>query len=74
MEEETGLVANELHLLAVIDPLPGATAAKTHLFLATDLRPGVVHRDDTEIGIAVHWMNLGDAVDAVRTGRIRASG
>ncbi|MER5210975.1 NUDIX hydrolase [Streptomyces sp. NPDC002838] len=70
LEEETGLIAGNLCLLGVIDPLPGATAARTHLLLATDLRPGVVHRDDTEIGMTVHWMKLGDAVGAVRAGRI----
>ncbi|MFD0437242.1 NUDIX domain-containing protein [Streptomyces chartreusis] len=74
LEEETGLVAGELRLLAAIDPLPGATAAKTHLFLATDLRAGVVHRDDTEIGMTVGWAKLGDAVDAVRGGRITEAG
>jgi hypothetical protein len=54
----------------VIDPLPGAAAAKTHLFLAIDLQSGVIHRDDTEICMTVHWAKRGDAVDAVRAGRI----
>lgn len=74
LEEETGLVARELRLLGVIDPLPGATVARTHLFLATDLRSGVVHRDDTEIGMTVRWTSLDDATDAVRDGRITEAG
>lgn len=74
LEEETGLVASDLRHLGVIDPLPGATTARTHLFLATDLRSGVVQRDDTEIGMTVHWMKLGDAVGAVKAGRITEAG
>lgn len=74
LEEETGLVAGELRLLAVVDPLPGATTARTHLFVATDLRSGVVRRDAAEIGMTVHWVKLGDAVEAVRAGRISEAG
>ncbi|MGW2571518.1 NUDIX domain-containing protein [Streptomyces sp. NPDC001537] len=49
LEEETGFVAGNARPLGVIDPPPAATAARTHLFLATELRSGTVHRDDTEI-------------------------
>ncbi|MGC9541848.1 NUDIX domain-containing protein [Streptomyces sp. UG1] len=49
LEEETGPVAGNVHLLAVIDPLPAVAAARMHLFLATDLRTGTQRRDDTEI-------------------------
>jgi ADP-ribose pyrophosphatase YjhB (NUDIX family) len=42
LEEETGLVAGTVHALGVIDPLPAVTAARTHLFLATDLRTGMI--------------------------------
>ncbi|WP_180930985.1 NUDIX domain-containing protein [Streptomyces sp. AJS327] len=74
LEEETGFVAGNLRPLGVIDPLPAATMARTHLFLATDLRPGTIHRDDTEIGMTVHWWKLTEAVDAVRAGRITEAG
>ncbi|MGW3864709.1 NUDIX domain-containing protein [Streptomyces sp. NPDC005047] len=74
LEEETGLVARDLRLLGVIDPLPGATAARTYLFLATGLRSGLVQRDDTEIGMTVHWTERAEAVDAVREGRITEAG
>ncbi|CAL9454251.1 NUDIX domain-containing protein [Streptomyces sp. enrichment culture] len=33
LEEETGFVADNVRPLDVIDPLPAATAARTHLFL-----------------------------------------
>nr|WP_241265469.1 NUDIX hydrolase [Streptomyces boncukensis] len=74
LEEETGLVAGDVRPLGVIDPLPAATAARTHLFLATDLRSGTVHRDDTEVGMTVHWWKLSEALDAVRSGRITEAG
>ncbi|WP_280886889.1 NUDIX hydrolase [Streptomyces sp. LBL] len=74
LEEETGLVADALRPLTVIDPLPSATAARTHLFLATDLRPGTLHRDDTEAGMTLHWRTFQDAVEAVRAGTITEAG
>lgn len=74
LEEETGLVAHDMFTLGVIDPLPGVTAARTYLFLATDLSPGEIHRDDTEAGMSVYWRTLQDAVGAVRTGEITEAG
>ncbi|MFJ7164035.1 NUDIX domain-containing protein [Streptomyces globosus] len=74
LEEETGYVAKALDRLGVIDPLPATTAARTHLYLATGLRPGTVCRDDTEIGMTVTWWDLADAVEAVRAGRITEAG
>ncbi|MFD7552467.1 NUDIX domain-containing protein [Streptomyces sp. NPDC059816] len=73
LREETGYVG-ELRPLGVIDPLPSTTAARTHLFLATGLRSGPVHRDDTEIGMTVQWWEFTDAVGAVRAGRITEAG
>lgn len=72
--EETGFAAGNVRPLGVIDPLPAATAARTHLFLAIDLRSGTVYRDDTEIGLTVHWWKLRKALDAVRSGRITEAG
>lgn len=74
LEEETGLVAGESRLLGVIDPLPATTGARTHLFLATALRPGRTHRDETEIGMTVQRWKLEAAVEAVRAGRITEAG
>ncbi|MFC5252974.1 NUDIX domain-containing protein [Streptomyces nigrescens] len=74
LEEETGLVADDLRLLGVIDPLPAITAARTHLFLASGLRPGMVRRDGTEIGMTVQWWTLAEAIEAVRVGRITDAG
>ncbi|MDX3452101.1 NUDIX hydrolase [Streptomyces sp. ME02-8801-2C] len=70
LEEETGQVAGDLRLLASVDPLPATTRAKTHLVVATHLRPGTVQREGTETGMTVEWWTLDDAVAAARTGRI----
>ncbi|MFZ4189407.1 NUDIX domain-containing protein [Streptomyces pseudogriseolus] len=74
LEEETGVVASELRALAVIDPLPATTTARTHLFLATGLRLGTMRRDDTEIGMTVQWRTLDWALAAVEDGRITEAG
>ncbi|MEU9167683.1 NUDIX hydrolase [Streptomyces sp. NPDC048420] len=74
LEEETGLIADCLHPLGTIDPLPAVTTARTHLFLATDLRTGSQRRDDTEAGMTIQWRKLPDAVDAVRAGEITEAG
>jgi 8-oxo-dGTP pyrophosphatase MutT (NUDIX family) len=70
LEEETGLLATALHPLTTLDPLPATTAARTHLFLATGLRPGTVHREATEAAMTVERWSLDAAVRAVRSGLI----
>ncbi|WP_405814258.1 NUDIX hydrolase [Streptomyces sp. NBC_01390] len=74
LEEETGLVAGNVHPLGVIDPLPAVTAARTHLFLATDLRTGTQRRDGTEAGMTVQRRTLQEAIKAVRAGAITEAG
>ncbi|WP_405842570.1 NUDIX hydrolase [Streptomyces platensis] len=74
LQEETGLHADDVDPLGVIDPLPGVTAARTHLYLATSLRLGTVNREPTESGMRVHRMTLGEAVEAVRAGRVSEAG
>lgn len=70
LEEETGLRAGRLEFLGVIDPLPGITAARTHLMVATDLTAGRLRREATEVGMTMRWCALPDAVTAVGTGQI----
>ena len=74
LEEETGLVAATVQALGVIDPLPAVTAARTYLFLATELRTGTQHRDDTEAGMTVQLRTMAEAVEAVRLGEITEAG
>ncbi|MGW1194454.1 NUDIX domain-containing protein [Streptomyces sp. NPDC002536] len=70
LEEETGLIADTLQPLGILDPLPSTTKARTHLFLATRLRPGRQARESTELGMTVLRWPLGEAVEAVRSGQI----
>lgn len=75
LEEETGKVAGELTLLGSIDPLPGITGARVHLFLAMDLRPGHIQRDANEaVGMTMHRQTLGSAVRSVQKGQITEAG
>jgi len=74
LEEETGMKAGKLHDLATIEPLPGITAARVHLFAATDLKPGQINRDSTEINMTVKRWPLGVAIDAVQSGKITEGG
>lgn len=74
LEEETGLVPEAMVPLAVIDPLPGMTAARTHLYVARGLTPGTVSRDDTEAGMTVMRWPLDTAVAAVYNGVITEAG
>lgn len=74
LEEETGQTAAHVNTLGVIDPLPGITTARTHLMLATDLRPGTMRREGAEAGMTVHRRPLADAVAAVRAGEITEAG
>lgn len=74
LEEETGRTAGGLHQLGIIDPLPGITGARVHLFLTTDLGPGHPARDGNEINMTVHRQTLDEAVTAVRSGHITEAG
>lgn len=74
LEEETGLTADRLTPLGIVDPLSATTTARTHLFLAHGLRQGTLNRDDTEAGMAMQRRKLADAVAAVRAGEITEAG
>ncbi|MEU1073517.1 MULTISPECIES: NUDIX hydrolase [unclassified Streptomyces] len=74
LEEETGLVANVVRPLGVIDPLPATTAARTYLFLATGLAPGSAHRDATEAGMTLEWRPLSAVLNAIENGEITEAG
>ncbi|WP_328485934.1 NUDIX hydrolase [Streptomyces zaomyceticus] len=54
----------------MIDPLPGVTTARVHLFVATGLRTGAPAREATEAGMKVITMPLREAVEAALAGRI----
>ncbi|MFC9324116.1 NUDIX domain-containing protein [Kitasatospora sp. NPDC057015] len=74
LEEETGVRARHWRRLGLIHPLPASSAAATHLFLATDLEPGVMARDDTEGAMTVHRYALSEVVAMVLSGAITEAG
>ncbi|WP_354644142.1 NUDIX hydrolase [Kitasatospora camelliae] len=74
LEEETGWRAGRFQALGLVHPLPGSTGAATHLFLATDLRPGRMARDDTEAGMSVHRRPFAEALAMVDAGTVTEAG
>jgi ADP-ribose pyrophosphatase len=48
LEEETGLIANNIELMLSMYPSTGYTSEKVHIFLARDFKEGQVKFDNTE--------------------------
>ncbi|MBO0651297.1 NUDIX hydrolase [Streptomyces triculaminicus] len=74
LEEETGWRADTWQHLSTIHPLPSATAAQTHLFLARGLAPGRLARDTTEAGMTMRSVPVAEAVALVRSGAMTEAG
>src|SRR5579859_3576147 len=74
LAEETGWRAASWQPLGVIHPLPTSSVARTHLFLATGLTPGSLHRDAAEQLMTVRQVPLAEAVALVGSGVITEAG
>lgn len=72
LQEETGLIADNLEYLTSIYTTPGFTDEEIHLFLATGLRPGSRDLDPDEFVEPVRML-LSEALELVRDGGIRDS-
>jgi ADP-ribose pyrophosphatase len=70
LEEETGYVAESLEPLTRIFTTPGFTNEEIHLFRATGLRKGSVHRDKDEF-MEVVELPLSKVMEMVSSGAIR---
>ena len=70
LEEETGLVADSLELVASAWGSPGFTDECTRVFVARGLHQGQSHPDEGEFVRCV-WLPLEDVVAAIRAGLIR---
>jgi ADP-ribose pyrophosphatase len=70
LEEETGLIADQLDYLTSILTTPGFTDERIHLFLATSLREGRRRLDADEFLEPVR-MPLSEALEAIRDGGIQ---
>ena len=73
LAEEADLVAADWHPLITMHTTPGGSDEVIHVFRATGLSaaPEVFARDSEEADIAVRWVALDTAVDAVLAGRVR---
>jgi ADP-ribose pyrophosphatase len=69
LEEETGHTAGQLTPLTSILTTPGFTDERIHLFLATDLQPGIAARDVDEFIDPVE-LRLSEALAMIGDGRI----
>jgi len=70
LEEETGLIADQLDYLTSILTTPGFTDERIHLFLATSLREGRRRLDDDEFVEPVR-MPISEALESIRDGQIQ---
>ncbi len=73
LAEEADLAASEWEPLLSTFATPGGSNEIVHFLLATGLSgvPDAHPREDEEADIRIEWVPLGDAVDAVLTGRMR---
>lgn len=69
LEEETGLIADNLIALTTIFTTPGFTDEKIHLFVATGLTTGKTALDEDEFLDTV-TMPMSEALEKVRAGEI----
>jgi ADP-ribose pyrophosphatase len=69
LSEETGYTAGKLEKLTEFYPSVGYTTEVLHIYLATDLKPGVCHPDENEV-LEVMEMDLEEVYRMVMDGRI----
>ena len=65
LEEETGIIANNLELLFDGYPSAGYTSEKIHIYLAKDLKKGTVHLDETEEITMVKNISIEEALNLI---------
>ena len=70
LEEETGLIADQLDYLTSILTTPGFTDERIHLFLATGLREGRQQLDADEF-VETVTLPLSEALESIRDGAIQ---
>ena len=67
LEEETGLVAEDLELIAISNGAPGFTDEHTVVFYAPKVRQGEASPDEGEL-VNVVWLPVDEVLAAVRAG------
>lgn len=72
LEEEAGIVADEMTLISEIYPSPGYTNEKIYVYRAEGLKKGNPHTDKDEF-LRAFWLPLKDAEKMCRNGEIKDS-
>lgn len=72
LEEETGLLAENMQLLFCLYPSPGYTEEIIHVYLATGVHEGRQHLDDDEF-LSVTYLPVEEALEMARSGKIQDS-
>ena len=70
LEEETGLVAQDLKQIMHLHTSNSITDEQGYVFLARYLKPGKQQLEDTEQGLRVKKLALADAISMAQDGRI----
>lgn len=70
LEEETGLLAEQMKLLFTLYPSPGYTNEKIYIYRADSVKKGRQHLDEGEF-LNVVYLSLEEAAEMVKKGEIR---
>jgi 8-oxo-dGDP phosphatase len=70
LREETGLRADALTLLGMLDVAPGMSSQRGHVFLATGLTEGDHDREHEEQDMHFAWFSRGQVEEMMRSGEI----
>lgn len=70
LREETGLLADTLTLLGVLEIAPSTMSHRCSVFLGTDLSAGEPHRDLEEQGMRSAWFSRTEVEQMMRLGEI----
>lgn len=70
LEEETGYFAGSWKMLGWFHPSPGLSGQKAYVYLARQLKKGVLHREPYEVGMKVKTLGLRDAYKRLWRGEI----
>lgn len=70
LAEETGLVADSLTQIGVLDVAPGFSSQRQVVFLAEGLRMGAAAREHEEQDMDARWWTVAEVRTAVRAGQI----
>lgn len=72
LEEETGLIAEDLKKLLILYPSPGYSNEKIYIYEAIGVKEGRQHLDEDEF-LSVIYLPVAEAVEKVKRGEINDS-